>query len=129
MVTIAHIVQGYSLLRGGQFRNRKMQFIYFINLIFIFALNVLFFCSGLGLNSLVIVSFWRYVLLRKELCYFMIMILSSCDLLVVITNHPMAALVAMLRLIGNVYEYSSRAIDCIKRRICLSVFLYWLFWC
>ena len=91
-----------------------MQLVYFINLIFIFAVNVLFFCSGICLNSLVIVSFWRSALLRKKLCYFMIMILSSCDLLVVLTNHPMAAVVAMLRLTGNVNAYSSRTIVCIK---------------
>ena len=79
-----------------------MQFIYFINLIFIFAVNVLLFCSGICLNSLVIVSFWRSSLLRKKLCYFMIMILSSCDLLVVLTSHPWTALEAMFRLTGNV---------------------------
>ena len=31
-------------------------------------------------NSLVILSFWRSVQLRKKLCYFMIMVLSCCDL-------------------------------------------------
>ena len=73
-----------------------MESIYFINLIFIFAVNIFFFFSGLCLNSLVIISFWRSVQLRKKLCYFMIMLLSCCDLLAVLTNGPLMALIAML---------------------------------
>ena len=83
-----------------------MEVSYFINLIFIFALNVLFFFSGICLNSLVILSFWRSVQLRKKLCHFMIMVLSCCDLLAVSTNHPFLALVATLWLtkeFNNVY--------------------------
>ena len=75
-----------------------MEFIYFVNLIFIFVVNILFFFSGICLNSLVIISFWRSVQLRKKLCYFTIMVLSSCDLLVVLTNHPFTALVTILLL-------------------------------
>ena len=78
-----------------------MESIYFINLIFIFAVNVFFFFSGVCLNSLVILSFWRSVPLRKKLCYFMIMVLSCCDLLTVLTNNPLMALTAMLRLTGK----------------------------
>jgi hypothetical protein len=78
-----------------------MASIYFINLIFIFAVNVFFFFSGICLNSLVIVSFWRSVQLRKKLCYFMIMILSCCDLLAVLTNSPLMALITMLWLTGK----------------------------
>ena len=90
-----------------------MQFVYFINLIFIFAVNVLFFCSGICLNSLVIVSFWRSSLLRKKLCYFMIMILSCCDLFVVLTFHPMVAVIAMLHLTENVNAtYCPWTINC-----------------
>ena len=73
-----------------------MEFIHFINLIFIFAVNVLFFFSGVCLNSLVILSFRRSVQLRKKLCHFMIMVLSCCDLLMDLTNHPLTALIAML---------------------------------
>ena len=73
----------------------------FINLILIFAVNVLFFFSGLCLNSLVILSFWRSAQLRKKSCYFMIMVLSCCDLLVVLTSHPLTALIAMLWLAGK----------------------------
>ena len=78
-----------------------MESIYFINLIFIFAVNVFFFFSGICLNSLVILSFWRSVQLRKKLCYFMIMVLSCCDLLAVLTNSPSMAFISMSRLTGK----------------------------
>ena len=78
---------------------------YSINLIFIFALNVLFFFAGLCLNSLVIACFWRSEQLRKKLCYFMIMVLSCCDLLAVLTNHPLAALIATFWLTENFDVY------------------------
>ena len=74
---------------------------YFINLILIFAVNVFFFFSGICLNSLVILSFWRSVQLRKKLCYFMIMVLSCCDLLAVITSSPLMALLVMIWLYGK----------------------------
>ena len=73
-----------------------MEFIYFVNLILIFFVNILFFFSGTCLNSLVIVSFWRSVQFRKKLCYFTILVLSGCDLLVVLTNHPFTAITAAL---------------------------------
>ena len=79
----------------------KMESVYFINLIFIFALNVFFFFSGICLNSLVILSFWRSKQLQKKLCYFMIMVLSCCDLLAVLANSPFLALVTMLWLTGK----------------------------
>ena len=82
-----------------------MELPYFISLIFIFLLNVLFFFTGICLNSLAILTFWRSVQLRKKLCYFMIMVLSCCDLLVVLTSHPFAALVAMLWLTGKLDRY------------------------
>ena len=91
--------------KTDQFTSHAMELVYFVNLIFIFVVNILFFFSGICLNSLVIVSFWRSVQLRKKLCYFTIMILSCCDLLVVLTSHPSTALTAMLWLtkMFNVY--------------------------
>ena len=82
-----------------------MEFAYFINLIFIFVVNILFFFSGICLNALVIVSFWRSVQLRKKLCYFTTMILSCCDLLVVLTTHPLTSLAAMLWLTEKINVY------------------------
>ena len=73
-----------------------MKSAYFINLIFIFVVNVFFFFSGICLNSVVIISFWRSVQLRKKLCHFMIMVLSCCDLVTVLTNNPLMAVVAFL---------------------------------
>ena len=82
-----------------------MEFIYFVNLIFISVFNILFFFAGICLNSLVIVSFWRSVQLRKKLCYFTIMVLSCCDLLVVLTNQPFTVLVTMLWLTEKINAY------------------------
>ena len=79
----------------------EMESYYITNLIFIFALNVFFFFSGICLNSLVILSFWRSVQLRKKLCYFMIMVLSCCDLVAVLTNSPLMAFISMSRLTGK----------------------------
>ena len=76
-------------------KSSAMELIYF-NLILIIALNILFFVSGICLNSLVIVCFWRSVQLRKKLCYFTIMVLSCCDLLVVLTRDPLTIFCAML---------------------------------
>ena len=53
------------------------------------------------LNSLVILSFWRSIQLRKKLSYFMIMVLSCCDLLAVLTNVPLLALITMSCLTGK----------------------------
>ena len=73
-----------------------MESIYIINLILIFVLNICFFFSGVCLNSVVIISFWRSAQLRKRLCYFMIMVLSSFDLLALFTNSPTLSVVSML---------------------------------
>ena len=99
-----------QFFRRGQLRTRTMEFFHFINLIFIFALNVLFFFSGICLNSMVVLSFWRSVQLRKKLCYFMIMVLSCCDLLAVLTSHPQSAILAMLFLAGRLDVYPGWAV-------------------
>ena len=68
----------------------------YVQSIFLCVVNVIFTCAGTFLNLLVIVSFWRCPPhLQKKLCYFMIMVLSVFDFLVVITNHP----VLILRLV------------------------------
>ena len=62
----------------------------YIQLIFLCVVNVMFICSGIILNTLVIVSFWKSsAYLRSKVCYFMIMLLSCFDFLVVITSHPL----------------------------------------
>ena len=44
--------------------------------------------AGIYLNSVVIISLWRSSQLRKKLCYFMILVLSCVDLIVVTVAHP-----------------------------------------
>ena len=56
-----------------------------IQLIFLFILNIIFFFSGVVLNTLVIITILKSTQLRKKLCHFMIMVLSCCDLLSVVT--------------------------------------------
>lgn len=82
-----------------------MAFNHFINMIFLLVVNVLFFLTGICLNSLVVLSFWRYAHLRKKKCHFMILILSCCDLLAILTNHPLMAVMAMLWLTGKLNEF------------------------
>ena len=78
-----------------------MAFNHFINMIFLFIVHVLFFLTGMCLNSLVILSFWRYTQLRKKTSHFMILVLSCCDLLAVVTNHSLMAVIPMLWLTGK----------------------------
>ena len=58
-----------SLFTRDQFGSYAMELIYSVNLICMITLNVLFFFSAICLNSLVIVSFWRSVQLRKKLLF------------------------------------------------------------
>ena len=103
-----HLLSCYvQSFRRDQFRSYAMEFIYFVNLILILIVNILFFFSGICLNSLVKVGFWGSVQLRKKLCYFLIMVLSCCDLLVVLTNHPFTALVTILWLTEKINVYPS----------------------
>ena len=103
---VCHMLVHIQFLKTDRFRSHAMKFIYSVNLIFIFVVNILFFFAGICLNSLVIVSFWKSVQLRKKLCYFMIMLLSCCDLLVVLTYHPLTAFTAMLWLTETIKIYS-----------------------
>ena len=102
----------YRSFRRYHFTSYGMEFIYFVNLIFIFVVNILFFFSGICLNSLVIVSFWRSVQIRMKLCYFTIMLLSCCDLLVVFTTQPVIALVTMLWLTEKITVYPGWLLIC-----------------
>ena len=62
-----------------------------INMIIVLGINILFIFAEICLNSLVILSFWRSVRLRKKICYLMILVLSCCDALAVLTNNPFLA--------------------------------------
>ena len=50
---------------------------------------------------MVIITFWRSVILQKKLCYFMIMVLSCCDLLAVVINNLWIVVVVMLLMTGK----------------------------
>ena len=60
----------------------------YIQLVFLYVVNILFALSGIVLNTLVIASFWKSSQLRKQLCHFMIMVLSCFDLVTVILFYP-----------------------------------------
>ena len=60
----------------------------YIQLVFLFVVNIIFTFSGIALNTLAIVSIWKSSQLRKKLCHFMLMVLSCFDLVSVVTNHP-----------------------------------------
>jgi hypothetical protein len=60
-----------------------------VNLIFLcIIVNGFFTFFGIFLNSVVIISLWRSAQLRKGTGNFMILVLSSFDLLVIIVGHP-----------------------------------------
>ena len=83
-----------------------------LNVIFIFTLNVLFFCSGICLNSLVVLTFWMSSQLRKKMCHFMMMVLSCCDLLLVLTIHPVIALKAIFWSTGKASVFQNWVTIC-----------------
>ena len=64
----------------------------FVNALLLCSLNVVFMFGGTFLNCIVLVSLWRSPQLRKKLCYFVILVLSSFDLAVVAINHPIIIL-------------------------------------
>ena len=79
---LCHVPQRSSL---NLFLNSKMDLKLLINLIFLSVLNIIFFFSGVVLNTLVIITILKSTQLRKKLCHFTIMALSFCDLLSVVT--------------------------------------------
>ena len=85
---------------------KKMDLNVFIHLIFLCIVNIIFTFSGIILNTLVIVSFWKSSQLRKKLCHFMIMVLSCFDLLTVVTNNP-ALLIFLMSSLMEDYDLLS----------------------
>ena len=73
----------------------------YIQLIFLCIVNIVFTFAGIILNTLVIASFFKSSQLRKKLCYFMILVLSCFDLVVVITNHPFLVVYLVVWLTEN----------------------------
>ena len=75
-----------------------------VNAIFLYILNISFILTGIFLNSLVITSLWRSSQLRKELCYFMILVLSCFDMAVVSIIHPLLISSTILWYMGAHHE-------------------------
>ena len=106
------LLQVHFIQSGHVVLRLAMELGYCINLLFLFVLNVLFFFSGVFLNSLVIISFYRSAQLRKKLCFFTIMLLSCFDLVAVLANNPAMALLALLCLAGSTDVHLSRLYIC-----------------
>ena len=72
---------------------------FYVQLIFLCVVNIIFTFSGVVLNTLVIVSFWKSSQLRRKLCHFMILVLSCSDFVADVTNHPgiLLCLISWLR--------------------------------
>ena len=75
--------------------------------------NLTFGFGGTFLNSLVIFTFMSSSFLRKKVCYFLIMVLSSVDLIVVVIVHPLAIFFSVslftrknICMSGKLYSYS-----------------------
>ena len=67
-----------------------------VNLLMLCVLNAAFMIAGIVLNALVITILWKTSQLRKKLCYFMVLVLSSFDLAVVCFTHPVLVLSTIL---------------------------------
>ena len=64
----------------------------FMNALFLCLVNISFMVAGVIFNSVVIVSLLKSSQLRNKLCYFMILVLSCFDLVVVTVIHPVLIL-------------------------------------
>ena len=91
-----------------------------LGVLFLCIINIAFMVVGMNLNSVVIISLWRSSQLRRKLCYFMILVLSCFDLVVVVVTHPFLTVSAIY--------FSPREINAAREttRIFISFILYGL---
>ena len=75
-----------------------------VHLIFLCVLNIIFFFSGVVLNTLVIIAILKSPQLRKKLCHFMMMVLSCCDLLTVVTYSSVLIAYFIIRFTEHKYK-------------------------
>ena len=73
----------------------KMKLNILLHTIFLCTVNTTFMLTGILLNSVVVLCFWRSSKLRNRLEYLMIAVLACFDLAVVIVMHPLIMLSAM----------------------------------
>ena len=74
---------------------------YIVNSIIACIVNVVLFFAGTFLNALVIYVFWKTQKLRHKVSYFMIMVLSSIDVLVTSILHPAHLVMSISEIIGK----------------------------
>ncbi|XP_046850618.1 uncharacterized protein LOC124444081 [Xenia sp. Carnegie-2017] len=72
---------------------------YIINSIIGIIVNIFLCIVGTFLNTLVVYVFWKTPKLRNKVSYFMIMILSSIDILVTTILHPLHILMSMAEIV------------------------------
>ena len=82
----------------------------YVHLIFLCILNIIFFFSGVVLNTLVIITILKSTQLRKKLCHFMIMVLSCCDLLTVVTFNSALIVYIIIWILENNELYAKLTI-------------------
>ena len=90
-------------------KRRKMHLNVFFSALSLCFLNVSFMIVGMFLNSVVIISLWRSSRLRKEMCYFITLVLSCFDLAVVTITHPVLILSTILwsmRMYGEEIDFT-----------------------
>ena len=88
----------YNTLKGRiSFKKKlvKMKMSILLHAIFLCTTNGIFMLTGIFLNSIVILCFWRSSKLRNRLDYFMIVVLACFDLAAVIVTHPLIMLSTM----------------------------------
>lgn len=86
---------------------------YTINAIAASVVNAILVICGLLVNSLVVIAFWKSPLLRSKTPFFLIMVISINDLLVVLFSHPLFLLSTGKQLAGSG--------DCATKTIYLTV--------
>ena len=93
----------------------------YVQLILLCVLNIVFFLSGVVLNTLVIITILKVTQLRKKLCHFMIMVLSCADLLSVLTFGSGLILLLIASITENYHLLVTKKIFYYKRFSTLPV--------
>ena len=74
---------------------------YIVNTVICCIVNLILCFVGTFLNALVVYVFWRTPKLRYKVSYFMIMVLSSVDLLVTLILHPAHLVMSIAEIVGK----------------------------
>ena len=110
-VTLANTTVQLCLTTISYVHESPSQF-YTLNLILACIVNGILSGIGTMVNGLVLITFYRSSLLRSKTPFFLIMLLSLNDLLVVLIVHPLFLFNAMKQLLGNG--------DCVSKAVYLT---------